>query len=48
MEYIAVLELSEKYHKHFGPLRYFVVSFLIFLVLNPLTTHYQLPASSND
>lgn len=30
---ITVLELSEKYQKHFGPLRYFVAGFLKFLCL---------------
>ncbi|PIA35030.1 hypothetical protein AQUCO_03700342v1 [Aquilegia coerulea] len=43
-----VLELSEKYQKRFGPLRYFVAGFLKFLCLPKYTFEVEyLPASKN-
>ncbi|KAF5182880.1 Sphingoid long-chain bases kinase, partial [Thalictrum thalictroides] len=43
-----VLELSEKYQKRFGPLRYFVAGFLKFLCLPKYTFDVEyLPASKN-
>ena len=43
---VAVLELSEKYQKRFGPLRYFVAGFLKFLCLPKYSYEVEyLPAS---
>lgn len=45
----AVLELSEKYQKRFGPLRYFVAGFLKFLCLPKYSYEVEyLPASKED
>ena len=45
----AVLELSEKYQKRFGPLRYFVAGFLKFLCLPKYSYEVEfLPASTED
>lgn len=44
--FVAVLELSEKYQKRFGPLRYFVAGFLKFLCLPKYSFDLEyLPAS---
>ncbi|PON36536.1 Diacylglycerol kinase, catalytic domain containing protein [Parasponia andersonii] len=44
-----VLELSEKYQKRFGPLRYFVAGFLKFLCLPKYSYEVEfLPASTED
>ncbi|GLT29202.1 hypothetical protein SLA2020_040830 [Shorea laevis] len=44
-----VLELSEKYQKHFGPLRYFVAGFLKFLCLPKYSYEVEyLPAARED
>ncbi|KAJ8759260.1 hypothetical protein K2173_006780 [Erythroxylum novogranatense] len=44
-----VLELSEKYQKRFGPLRYFVAGFLKFLCLPKYSYEVEyLPASNED
>ncbi|TVU32010.1 hypothetical protein EJB05_23726 [Eragrostis curvula] len=44
-----VLELSEKYQKHFGPLRYFVAGFLKFLCLPKYSFELEyLPTSDVD
>ncbi|GLT87178.1 hypothetical protein SLE2022_052750 [Rubroshorea leprosula] len=44
-----VLELSEKYQKHFGPLRYFVAGFLKFLCLPKYSYEVEyLPAAKED
>lgn len=46
---VAVLELSEKYQKNFGPLRYFVAGFLKFLFLPKYSYEVEyLPASNED
>lgn len=45
----AVLELSEKYQKRFGPLRYFVAGFLKFLCLPKYSYEVEfLPVSEED
>ena len=47
--FVAVLELSEKYQKRFGPLRYLVAGFLKFLCLPKYNYEVEyLPASKED
>lgn len=48
-QFVVVLELSEKYQKRFGPLRYFVAGFLKFLCLPKYNYEVEyLPASKED
>lgn len=47
--FVTVLELSEKYQKRFGPLRYFVAGFLKFLCLPKYSYEVEyLPASKEN
>lgn len=47
--FVTVLELSEKYQKRFGPLRYFVAGFLKFMCLPKYSYDVEyLPASKED
>ena len=47
--FFSVLELSEKYQKRFGPLRYFVAGFLKFLCLPKYNYEVEyLPALKED